>query len=113
MRVLIACFFGILIALQCDAQSAKVFKIQEDEIRNYMQTISRQLGVSCSTCHKTDNFKNPDKREYKVSKEHIKLTQILIDNGMDGKKGPKADCYMCHRGKLKPDYQEKLHPMTK
>jgi hypothetical protein len=39
------------------------------------------------------------------------LRQLLIDNGFDGKRGPKADCYMCHRGDLKPKYKEKVDPI--
>ena len=95
------------------AENIKVLKSQDDEMRVYMVNITRQLGTTCTTCHNTDNFRSDLKREFQISKEHIKLTQLLIDHGMDGKKGPKADCYMCHRGQLKPDFKEKVHPMQK
>lgn len=101
----------LLIAPDSHSQSAKKLKAQEEEMRSYMIAISRQLGVSCTTCHITDNFKSDEKAHFKIAKDHMRLTQLLIDNGMDGKRGPKADCYMCHRGQLKPDYLEKLHPM--
>ena len=101
----------LLVAPDSHSQSAKKLKVQEEEMRSYMIMISRQLGVSCTTCHLTDNFKSDEKAHFKVAKDHMRLTQMLIDNGMDGKKGPKADCFMCHRGQLKPDYIEKLHPM--
>lgn len=95
------------------AQSAEAVKQQEDAVRKQMVAISRQLGVTCTVCHKTDNFKSSEKMQFRVALEHIKLTQLLIDNGMDGKKSPMADCYMCHRGKLSPDYKEKIDPLQK
>nr|BFD62269.1 hypothetical protein BdHM001_09500 [Bdellovibrio sp. HM001] len=88
------------------AQSVSKFVTNEEKIREEMIGISRELGVTCNACHNVQNFKADDKKAFKVSKEHMKLTQMLRDNGLDGKKGPKATCYMCHRGKLMPDYKE-------
>lgn len=101
-------------ATTASAQSASKLKEQEDDVRKSMVIMSRQLGVTCTSCHNTQNFKSAEKMEFKVALEHIKLTQVLIDHGMDGTKGqPKADCYMCHRGVLKPDYKEKIDPLQK
>lgn len=88
------------------AQTPAKIKSEEELMREQMVTISRQLGVTCTKCHNTENFKSDKKMEFKVAKEHMKITQLLIDSGMDGKRGPKASCYMCHRGELKPRYQE-------
>lgn len=87
--------------------TAAAIKASEEQMREQMIVISRQVGVTCTTCHNTDNFKSDKKDSFKIAKEHMKLTQLLIDGGMNGKTGPKADCYMCHRGQLKPDYKEK------
>lgn len=107
-------FFGLLqTSLPLHAQSASKLKLQEQEIRQNMIVISRQLGVTCTSCHKTDNFKSNELSNFKVAQEHMKITQLLIDSGFNGDKAPKADCYMCHRGKLKPDYIEKVDPMQK
>lgn len=95
------------------AQSAASVKLKEDAVRQQMVVISRQLGVTCTVCHKTDNFRSNEKVQFRVALEHIKLTQLLIDNGMDGTKNPKADCFLCHRGKLMPDYKEKIDPLRK
>lgn len=107
----------LLIAPDIDvahAESAQKVKSQDEEMRQTMIVMSRHLGVTCTVCHNTENFKSDEKMPFKVAKDHIKLTQLLIDNGMDGKNGhPKADCFMCHRGALKPDYKEKLDPMQK
>jgi hypothetical protein len=102
----------LLIAQKSHAQTAKKIKSTEEQIRDSMVTISRQLGITCTYCHNTDDFKNSDKPFFKIAKEHMRLTQILIDSGMDGKSGPKADCYMCHRGQSKPDFKEPLHPIV-
>ena len=104
---------SILWMSQAAAQSAAAVKLQEEAVRKQMVSISRQLGVTCTVCHKTDNFKSDEKMQFRVALEHIKITQLLIDNGMDGKKSPQADCYMCHRGQLSPDFKEKIDPLQK
>ncbi|MFZ4403783.1 MAG: photosynthetic reaction center cytochrome c subunit family protein [Pseudobdellovibrionaceae bacterium] len=89
------------------AQTASKIKEKEEQIRQQMLSISKQLGVTCIECHDTENFKKTDKKNYIISVEHLKLTQMLKDNGLDGKKGPEASCYMCHRGELKYKHQQK------
>ena len=95
-----------LIAPRSQSQSPPEIKKEEEEVRKVMRLWSRQLGVTCTTCHDSNNFRSDKLRAFKIGREHMKLTQVLIDNGMDGKKGPKADCFMCHRGDLKPNYKE-------
>lgn len=88
------------------AESVPKFVKKEENIREEMVTISRELGVTCTECHNVQNFTDNSKKSFKVGKEHMKLTQMLKENGFDGKKGPTATCYMCHRGKLMPEYKE-------
>jgi hypothetical protein len=103
---------GILIlllstaSLQSGAETVSQFITKEDQIREQMITISRELGVTCTECHRVTNFKDSAKKTFQVGREHMKLTQMLKENGFDGKKGPEATCYMCHRGRLIPDYKE-------
>jgi nitrate/TMAO reductase-like tetraheme cytochrome c subunit len=88
------------------AQTAAKLKTDEELMREQMVSMSKQLGVTCTSCHNAENFKSDKKIEFKVAKEHMKLTQLLIDAGMNGQnKAPKASCYMCHRGELHPAYQ--------
>jgi formate-dependent nitrite reductase cytochrome c552 subunit len=90
-----------------NALSPEKIKTQSSEYRDYMLGISRQLGITCTSCHSLDNFAKSDMPLFKKAKDHIRITQILIDSGMNGTAGnPKADCFLCHRGKLKPDYTE-------
>ncbi len=88
------------------AQTPSQLKSEEEVMRAQMVHMSKQLGVTCTTCHNSENFKSDKKNEFKVAKEHMKLTQLLIDGGMNGlNKNPKASCYMCHRGQLHPAWQ--------
>lgn len=103
----------LLIAPQSQSQLPNKVKQEEEIQRERMVVISRQLGVTCNTCHDNKNFTSDKKASYKIAKEHIRLVQVLIDNGMDGQNNrPKADCYMCHRGRAIPDYKEPFNPLT-
>ena len=94
--------------LSAKAESVKEIKTQEEIVREEMIEMSRHLGVTCTECHQVKNFKDDTKSTFKIALEHKKLVQVLKSNGMDGiGKNPMADCFMCHRGKLKPDYLEK------
>lgn len=112
MRPLFIFFLSALVLFaknSLQAQTAKELKEKEEAIRQSMLQISRQLGVTCNTCHNTSNFKSNEKPLFQVAAFHMKITQQLIDSGFNGKEGqPKADCYMCHRGQLKPDFKEKI-----
>jgi uncharacterized HAD superfamily protein len=108
---LVVALIGLTFSFASFAQSSSNtpagIKSNEEQMREQMIVISRQLGVTCITCHNTENFKSDRKDTFKIAKEHMKLTQLLIDSGLNGKPAAKADCYMCHRGQLKPDYKEK------
>lgn len=97
---------GLLLVQEAHSESVTKFVTTEEKIREEMIVISRELGVTCNECHNVQNFKSDTKKSFKVSLEHMKLTRMLSENGLDGKKGPKATCYMCHRGKLMPEYKE-------
>lgn len=106
-RILKSLIFPVLLTCSwAQAEPVSKFVTSEEKIREEMVVISRELGITCTTCHNLQNFKSDEKKAFKVSKEHMKLTQMLRDGGLDGLKGPKATCYMCHRGKLIPDYKE-------
>lgn len=96
----------VLLLPKAHSESVTKFVTKEEKIREQMIVISRELGVTCTECHNVQNFRDDSKKSFKVGKEHMKLTQMLKENGFDGKKGPMATCYMCHRGKLMPDYKE-------
>ena len=95
------------------SQSPAKLKVDTVEYRELMTRISRQLGVTCTACHNTNNFQDDSKKEFLVARQHMRIVQSLIDAGFNGQKGqPLADCYMCHRGELSPKYKEPLDPIT-
>lgn len=87
---------------QAEAQSAQKIIRSESQIREEMIIISENLGVTCTECHNVQNFKDGSKKNHKVSLEHMKITALLREQGWNGKSGPDATCYMCHRGQLRP-----------
>lgn len=97
-------FLVILLSLKLAAQTKDNLLENEKKVRDQMIVISRQLGVSCKECHNLDNFKSDEKIEFKIAKEHMRVVNLLNDKGFRGT--PKADCYMCHRGQMKPAYKE-------
>lgn len=105
-KALSLCISLLLVTTSSGAESVTKFVTKEEKIREQMVTISRELGVTCTACHNVQNFASDEKKTFKVGREHMKLTQMLKENGFDGKKGPESTCYMCHRGKLRPDYKE-------
>ena len=78
---------------------------QELKTREYMIEISRQLGVTCDYCHDVKKFKDSGMKTWKISKDHIRIVALLNTKGFLA--GPKADCYLCHRGKAVPEFHEK------
>ena len=95
------------------AQLPTTVLAEDKAVRESMVVMTRQLGTTCLTCHNLNNFASAEKLDFKIAKDHIRLTQLLIDNGFNGQNNqPKADCFMCHRGQLKPAYKENFDPMT-
>lgn len=93
---------------RAEAQTPQKLIKSEEKVRQEMIIISRQLGVTCTECHNVQNFKNADKKSFKVALEHMKITALLSDHGMNGKTGPAASCFMCHQGKLSPVFRENI-----
>jgi len=109
------CLFGaaifivmLILSPKGHSESASKLKTNDDQVRQEMIVISRQLGVTCMECHNVQNFASDEKKSFKVGKDHMRITETLRSNGFDGKKGPEATCYMCHQGKLRPAYKEDL-----
>jgi hypothetical protein len=84
-----------------DSNPSQKFKQKEEETRIQMLQISRELGVTCTECHSSSNFKDNSKKSYQVGLQHMSWVQVLRENGMDGKKASLATCYTCHQGRLR------------
>ncbi len=108
--LLFIAFSVFLLVMTPNVQSESPKKIieHEERIRSEMLVISKELGVTCTECHNLKNFSSPDKRLFQISREHIRIVNLLRESGFDGKVGPLATCYMCHRGLLKPEFTPQL-----
>lgn len=69
-----------------------------------MLEISRHLGVTCIHCHDLNNYRLADKKEFKVAKNHMEIVRELKKHR--DSLGGTPNCYLCHRGKAKPDFIE-------
>ena len=73
-----------------------------------MEAWSVGLGVSCGHCHNTDNFSSDEKAKKEISREMVKMgnmisKQIKTINGLSER--PIVNCITCHRGELKPAFR--------
>jgi hypothetical protein len=86
------------------------FGLKGEELRHrdYMVEISRHLGVTCTHCHDVKNFKKNKMPNWITAKQHIEVVESLNNENLKKLGIKKADCYLCHRGKAKPDYIEKV-----
>jgi hypothetical protein len=103
---LVVAFVGSSVFITFESPEARAPSDRDQQTRELMVKISRQLGVTCNYCHDVTNFRSAKLPTYKIGKEHLKIVDLLNRQGFKGPKAPKADCYMCHRGKAVPDYKE-------
>lgn len=82
-------------------ESSENFKNEQEIVRVQMVQLSRELGITCTECHSSKNWKDGSKATFKVAKDHMKTVEILRSSGFNGKKYPEASCFLCHQGKLK------------
>lgn len=93
---------SLLVAPLARTESAQALKEHESDVREEMLQITKELGTTCTECHKVSDFKDAGKKGFGVAAKHMKLVAVMRANGFDGKNGPEANCYMCHRGEMKP-----------
>ena len=78
------------------------------EMKKYMKSISKDLGVKCSHCHDMDD-KSIDTHQKDITREMIKLTRYLNDVLNLVEKDHKdyrtlVTCWTCHHGNLEPEH---------
>jgi hypothetical protein len=77
-----------------------------DKYRPQMLTISRQLGVTCTHCHDSRNYRDASKKTHEIAKSHMELVD-MINAKYKNSFSEKVDCYMCHKGVARPEFIEK------
>lgn len=80
-------------------------KLNDIEMRNWMVQISKELGITCAECHNTKNFKDGSSQNFKVALNHMMILKQINDGFKKDWRRPEASCFMCHQGKLRPEYK--------
>ena len=106
-NIYILYFLLSIILADSDFKNVKILDIEsKSEMKKYMKSISKDLGVKCSHCHDMDD-KSLDSPEKDIAREMIKLTRYLNEllNSQSNdtlKHKTYVTCWTCHYGKLEP-----------
>ena len=112
MRVILVIFFITLI-LPDDFKNLKVLDMKsKEEMRKYMKSISKDLGVKCSHCHDMDD-KSIDTPEKEIAREMMILTRQINDYlySLHTEKDEmiiSVSCWTCHKGELEVEHKRPL-----
>ena len=76
-NIYILYFLLSIILADSDFKNVNILDIEsKSEMKKYMKSISKDLGVKCSHCHDMDD-KSLDSPEKDIAREMIKLTRYL------------------------------------
>ena len=70
------------------------------EIKSYMKTVSKGLGVQCDHCHNMDDFASDKIPAKLAARKMIEMTLMLDKDNFAGQ--GRVTCMTCHRGALEP-----------
>ena len=107
LYIYILCFFFSILYSQSEFKNVKVLDItSKSELRAYMKSITKDLGVKCSHCHNMDD-KSLDTPHKEIAREMMKLTRYLnelLNTQSKDSVNHKTyvTCWTCHYGKLEP-----------
>ena len=108
-KIYLILFFVCSILLSNDFKNLKVLNIESrNELKKYMKSISKDLGVKCSHCHDLDD-KSIETNEKDITREMIRLTRYLNDVLNTVEKEHEdyktfVTCWTCHHGNLEPEH---------
>ena len=110
-KIILFIIFYSLVILN-DFTNVQVLEIKtRSEIKKYMKSISKDLGVKCAYCHDMDD-KSIDTPDKEIAREMIILTR-QINNFLQLQLQQKDEeqvvitCWTCHKGKTDV---EKIRP---
>ena len=102
--VLIKVILLVSFAFSSTFENAKVLDIESrSEMKKYMKSISKDLGVKCSYCHDMDD-KSLDNPVKDIAREMIILTRQInsylndINKNDEEKSVVSVTCWTCHKG---------------
>ena len=102
--VLIKVILLVSVAFSSTFENVKVLNIESrSEMKKYMKSISKDLGVKCSYCHDMDD-KSLDNPVKDIAREMIILTRQInsylndINKNEEEKSEVSVTCWTCHKG---------------
>ena len=116
LYIYILCFFFSILYSQSEFKNVQVLDItSKSELRNYMKSITKDLGVKCSHCHNMDD-KSLDTPHKEIAREMILLTRQINDylhafqaNDEEGKEEAlTVTCWTCHKGKTEVEQKRPI-----
>ena len=109
--VLIRVILLVSFSFSSTFENVKILDIESrSEMKKYMKSISKDLGVKCSYCHDMDD-KSLDNSVKDIAREMIILTRQInsylndINNSDEEKSIVSVTCWTCHKGH--PEVEEK------
>ena len=109
IRIYFILSFIFSVSSSNDFKNLKVLNIDNRaDLKKYMKSISKDLGVKCSYCHDL-NDKSIETNEKDITREMIRLTRYLNDVLNNVEKDHEdyksyVTCWTCHHGKLEPEH---------
>ena len=107
MKYLLICLVFLSFSYLDTFKNVIVLDIESrSEMKKYMKSISKDLGVKCSYCHDMDD-KSADTPAKEITREMIKLTRYLNELLNSNKKDTiyhktHVSCWTCHYGNTQP-----------
>ena len=102
--VLIKIILLVSVAFSSTFENVKVLNIESrSEMKKYMKSIAKDLGVKCSYCHDMDD-KSLDNPVKDIAREMIILTRQInsylndINKNEEEKSVVSVTCWTCHKG---------------
>ena len=102
--VLIKIILLVSVAFSSTFENVKVLNIESrSEMKKYMKSISKDLGVKCSYCHDMDD-KSLDNPVKDIAREMIILTRQInsylndINKNEEENSVVSVTCWTCHKG---------------
>lgn len=80
----------------------KLKGLAKPELVKVMKTFAAALGKKCDFCHVKGDFSSDDKDHKRDARMMIDLVASLNEKFFTDPNGPRATCFMCHRGAEKP-----------
>jgi photosynthetic reaction center cytochrome c subunit len=107
---------GIIVMLSSivaqDTQKTELKNVQvlphttTSEIKAFMKSMARELGVKCRFCHNPNNLASDEKSNKLIAREMLQMVQYINGNVMEKLELRSISCWTCHRGQEHPEKKD-------